>query len=379
MIISNFPQKAGGVESFNGRTGAVVPQSGDYTAAMVGALPNTTIIPSKTSDLTNDSNFITAAGAPVQSVAGKTGAVTLDASDVGAVPTTRKVNNKPLDEDITITAAELGAITSETQLSKGTTSGPGNAVTDISVNNHQITLTKGETFATKAELEAVETKAANAMTFIGTLGTGGTTTDLPDSPTIGDTYKVITAGTYASIVCKVGDMMVYSSAGWVMIPSGDEPSGTVTNVATGTGLTGGPITNSGTISHADTSSQESVTASGRTYITGVTLDDFGHVTGLTTGTETVTDTTDLTQMTGTLGVGHGGTGATTLTSGSYLVGNGGSAVSLKTPAQVLSDIGAEASGNKVTSLSSASTDAQYPSAKCVYDIVGNVETLLAAI
>ena len=29
--------QGGGVTSFNGRTGAVVPQSGDYTAAMVGA------------------------------------------------------------------------------------------------------------------------------------------------------------------------------------------------------------------------------------------------------------------------------------------------------------------------------------------------------
>lgn len=42
---------------------------------------------------------------------------------------------------------DLGTvITSETQLSKGTTSGSGNAVTDITVSNHQITLTKGKTF-----------------------------------------------------------------------------------------------------------------------------------------------------------------------------------------------------------------------------------------
>ena len=37
---------------------------------------------------------------------------------------------------------------SETSLSKGTTIGNGNAVTDISVNGHQITLTKGSTFLT---------------------------------------------------------------------------------------------------------------------------------------------------------------------------------------------------------------------------------------
>lgn len=45
-------------------------------------------IPTKTSDLTNDSGFITAAGAPVQSVNTKTGAVELAASDVGAVAKT---------------------------------------------------------------------------------------------------------------------------------------------------------------------------------------------------------------------------------------------------------------------------------------------------
>lgn len=43
-------------------------------------------VPTKVSDLTNDSNYITAAGAPVQSVNSKTGAVTLTASDVGALP-----------------------------------------------------------------------------------------------------------------------------------------------------------------------------------------------------------------------------------------------------------------------------------------------------
>lgn len=34
---------------------------------------------------------------------------------------------------------------------------------------------------------------------------------------------------------------------------------------------------------------------------------------------------------------------------------------------------------KVTSLSSSSTDTQYPSAKAVYDMIGDVETLLAAL
>lgn len=49
-----------GVSSFNGRDGAVTPQKGDYTAADVGALPDTTVIPSNISELTNYSDFVTA-------------------------------------------------------------------------------------------------------------------------------------------------------------------------------------------------------------------------------------------------------------------------------------------------------------------------------
>ena len=63
-----------GVDSVNGKTGDVVLSASD-----VGALPNTTVIPSKTSQLTNDSGYITVSGAPVKSVDGKTGAVVTNA------------------------------------------------------------------------------------------------------------------------------------------------------------------------------------------------------------------------------------------------------------------------------------------------------------
>ena len=64
----------GKVTSVNGQTGDVV-----LNAESVGALPSTTKIPSATSDLTNDSGYITAAGAPVQSVDGQTGEVVTNA------------------------------------------------------------------------------------------------------------------------------------------------------------------------------------------------------------------------------------------------------------------------------------------------------------
>lgn len=69
--------------------------------------------------------------------------------------------------------------------------------------------------------------------------------------------------------------------------------------------TGGGLTYTGTlaggnliISHADTSSQASSNNSGRTYIQDITLDAYGHITGISTATETVVNTdTNTNQLT----------------------------------------------------------------------------------
>lgn len=56
-------------------------------------------LPKNVSDLTNDVKYITASGAPVQSVNGQTGTVSLNANDVGALPSTTTipvVNNAKL-------------------------------------------------------------------------------------------------------------------------------------------------------------------------------------------------------------------------------------------------------------------------------------------
>ena len=57
---------------------------------------------------------------PVDSVNGKTGAVTLSASDVGAVPTSRTINSKALSSNVTLSASDVGALgTSGTQTLSG--------------------------------------------------------------------------------------------------------------------------------------------------------------------------------------------------------------------------------------------------------------------
>lgn len=58
--------------------------------------------------------------APVTSVNSKTGAVTLNASDVGAVPTTRTVNGKALSANISLTASDVGALPSTTSIPSAT-------------------------------------------------------------------------------------------------------------------------------------------------------------------------------------------------------------------------------------------------------------------
>lgn len=165
----------------------------------------------------------------------------------------------------------------------------------VAGNTSSITITGPDlsNYVQKSELSGM-----GAMVFKGTLGTSGTITQLPTASAnvLGHTYKVITKGTYGGIAAKVGDTFVCYKTGsayaWILIPSGDEPSGTVTSITVGGGLTGStsPITTSGTISHGDTSSQASIGASARRYISSVTLDGYGHVTHLDTATETVVDT-----------------------------------------------------------------------------------------
>ena len=83
----------------------------------------------------------------------------------------------------------------------------------------------------------------------------------------------LSVGTLTGTAVSLG---VLSSGG------GGTGSGSVTSVGTGGGLTGGPVTSSGTISHADTSTQANITATTNTYVDGLTFDTYGHVTGVST-------------------------------------------------------------------------------------------------
>lgn len=70
------------------------------------------------------------------------------------------------------------------------------------------------------------------MVYKGTLGTNGTITDLPTASDSneGFTYKVITAGTYASQAANVGDAFTSNGSEWVRFPAGDPDTDTWRNI-----------------------------------------------------------------------------------------------------------------------------------------------------
>lgn len=72
---------------------------GTFTANSSSNVTANITVPTKTSDITNDSGYITSAGAPVQSVNTKTGAVVLTQDDVGDGSTYVRTHNDFTDAD----------------------------------------------------------------------------------------------------------------------------------------------------------------------------------------------------------------------------------------------------------------------------------------
>ena len=214
-------------------------------------------VPTKVSDLTNDSGYTTNTGTITGVSVNGTSVATSGVANITSVPASILTGTIP------------SAVTATTQ-------SQGDGSTKI---------------ATTAYVDTAISNLPDPMVFKGSLGTGGTITALPvdGSANIGDTYKVITAGTYASKAAKIGDTFICltktSSANtWELIPSGDEPNGTVTSITLKATSpiaidSTSAITTSGTrtLSHANSG----VTAG--TY-KSVTVNETGHVTAGTNPT-----------------------------------------------------------------------------------------------
>lgn len=202
-------------------------------------------------------------------------------------------------------------------------------------------------------------KAANAMTFKGTMGaTGATVKQLPATASLGDTYIVIDNGSYSykavgatsatSQSCRIGDMFIagpgeegtdglLKTLVWTYVPAGNDDlpiasatattssiifksalgneTSTVGTVAVGNGMKATASGTTFTIAHGDVATAAPTTGTAvaqapgatKTYtaITGVTIEN-GHVTGYETTKLTVVDTALASASLTTAAVADGG-------------------------------------------------------------------------
>jgi hypothetical protein len=225
---------------------ATVATSGSYSD-----LSNKPTIPTKVSELTNDSGFTTNTGTVTSVKVGTTsyspssGVVSLPAylsavSALSATPaaslSSKTLTFKQFSQE---TSAQVSAADSSTKLYFNTAPSSTNKIATMSDVNSAF-------------------QVNDAMIFKGTLGTNGTVTSLPATHYQGWTYKVITAGTWAGVTCEVGDMIICiadgtsaNNAHWTVVQSNIDgvvtgpASSTSGNVVTFNGTTGKLIQDSG--------------------------------------------------------------------------------------------------------------------------------------
>lgn len=142
----------------------------------------------------------------------------------------------------------------------------------------------------------VQSNAAhNGVYYVSNVGSASTnwvltrTTDAdsygPSDPAAlgtGDAFYVLEGDTGA------GELYVMTTEGTITFGTTNITFSQISSAqiySAGSGL----VLNNTTFSHADTSSVVDLTATSRTYVTGLTFDTFGHVTGYSTGTETVSN------------------------------------------------------------------------------------------
>ena len=156
---------------------------------------------------------------------------------------------------------------------------------------------------------------ADAMRYKGTIGTGGTVSTLPNTHEVGDTYMVITAGTYAGQTCEVGDLLIAlgttgtSSSDWTAVQTNID--GAITSI---TGTSPISVTGSGasrTVSHDNSgvsagsygdSSNQTPAFGGTFKALYQTVNATGHTTGLSEHTVTIPNTTATTSNPGLMSV-----------------------------------------------------------------------------
>ena len=195
-------------------------------------------------------------------------------------------------------------------------------------------ITFGTTNITFAQISNAQIYSAGAG--LALTGTVFSNTAPDQTVTLTQGGATTISGTYPNFTITSTDT-TYSAGNGIGL------AGTTFSVAAGSGLT----QDASGLSHADTSSQSSVDNSGATFIQDVTLDTFGHVTGLTS----VTATPSLIGAPSTTGVGASGswgisvTGTAGNVTGTVAIANGGTGAT--TAGQALNNLGLTATATEL--------------------------------
>lgn len=154
----------GGVLSFNGRTGYVEPQAGDYTA-----------------------------------------------SDVGAVPTTRKVNGKALSADVTLSASDVGADPAGTAAAMGATKQ--NTITALGVLEGS---GNGVVTAKTVDSTPDESHTANLISSAGVANALSTLKSTTVNPNLLDNWYFVGGGGDGAFPINQRGQTQFTNTGWTI-------------------------------------------------------------------------------------------------------------------------------------------------------------------
>jgi len=120
-------------------------------------------------------------------------------------------------------------------------------ITNNGASNIAVTMSGDATFASSGAISIANNAVTSAKIADGTIATA----DLADGSVNDAKIATVAPGKITQAGAAVGQVLKWSGAAWV--PQADNAgTGTVTSVVTGTGLTGGPITTTGTISLSNT-------------------------------------------------------------------------------------------------------------------------------
>ena len=273
------------------------------------------------------------------------------------------------DAQVATNTADIATLDSSKQDNVSAGSGisiSGNTITN-SAPDQTVSLTGGTNvnvtgtypnFTVSATSDAAPVDSVNGQTGVVVLDSDdvaeGSTNLYDKTVSITGTGAASVTGTYPNFTVNATDTNTTYSGGTGISISGTTINNTITNnnqltngagyttnvgditgVTAGSGISGGGTSGTVTVSHADTSAQGSINNSGATVIQDVTLDTYGHITGLGSKTITLGDLgytgatnanyiTNNNQLTNGAGYTTNVGDITGVTAGSYLTGGGSS-------------------------------------------------------